>query len=84
MLLLIVYNWVVYVLQHWVRLEIQSDILIHRLYMKVDPADSSYMPSLIVVSAGDTLNNMKEVRTVNIPSTESLVTIIQDINDVCV
>lgn len=26
------------------------DVLVHRLKMVVDPADSSYMPSLVVVS----------------------------------
>lgn len=36
--------------QHWIRLEIFPDVLVHRLKMTVDPADSSYMPSLVVVS----------------------------------
>lgn len=58
------------------------DILLHRLYMKVEPSDSSYMPSLVVISAGDTLNSMKEIRAVNITSSESVVTLLQDLNDV--
>lgn len=37
-------------LQHWIRLELFPDVLVHRLKMIVDPADSSYMPSLVVVS----------------------------------
>lgn len=37
-------------LQHWIRLELFPDVLVHRLKMVVDPADSSYMPSLVVVS----------------------------------
>lgn len=37
-------------LKHWIRLEIFPDVLVHRLKMIVDPADSSYMPSLVVVS----------------------------------
>ena len=37
-------------LQHWIRLELFPDVLVHRLKMTVDPADSSYMPSLVVVS----------------------------------
>lgn len=36
--------------QHWIRLELFPDVLVHRLKMIVDPADSSYMPSLVVVS----------------------------------
>lgn len=31
-------------------MEIFPDVLVHRLKMIVDPADSSYMPSLVVVS----------------------------------
>lgn len=58
------------------------DILLHRLYMKVEPSDSSYMPSLVVISAGDTLSSMKEIRAVNITSSESVVTLLQDLNDV--
>lgn len=41
-----------FTLQHWIRLELFPDVLVHRLKMIVDPADSSYMPSLVVVSGG--------------------------------
>lgn len=58
------------------------DILIHRLYMRVEPTDSSYMPSVVVIYGGDTLNSMKEIRTVNISSTETLVTLLLDVNEV--
>lgn len=77
-------NTLVYVVfsQHWIRLEMLPDILLHRLYMKVEPSDSSYMPSLVVISAGDTLSSMKEIRAVNITSSESVVTLLQDLNDV--
>lgn len=78
-------NNLVYVVvfpQHWIRLEMLPDILLHRLYMKVEPSDSSYMPSLVVISAGDTLSSMKEIRAVNITSSESVVTLLQDLNDV--
>lgn len=77
-------NTLVYIVfsQHWIRLEMLPDILLHRLYMKVEPSDSSYMPSLVVISAGDTLSSMKEIRAVNITSSESVVTLLQDLNDV--
>ena len=35
--------------KHWIRLELQQDVLIHSLRIQVDPADSTYMPSVIVV-----------------------------------
>ncbi|XP_021378315.1 E3 ubiquitin-protein ligase HERC2-like isoform X2 [Mizuhopecten yessoensis] len=68
--------------KHWIRLELQPDILIHRLYMKVDPADSSYMPSLVVLSAGDSINTIKEnIKTVTIGPTDTLVTLLENMND---
>ena len=69
-------------LQHWIRLEIQPDILIHRLYMRVEPSDSSYMPSLVVVRGGESIHNLRELKTVNIGSTETLVMLLQDITEV--
>ncbi|KAL5011340.1 hypothetical protein ScPMuIL_009891 [Solemya velum] len=67
--------------KHWVRLEIQPDILIHRLYMRVEPTDSSYMPSVVTVSSGDTKDSLKELQTINISTTETLITLLQDMND---
>ena len=68
--------------KHWIRLEMQADILVKRLYMRVEPSDSSYMPSLVVVSAGDSINNMKELKTINIGPTDTLVTLLQDLSEV--
>ncbi|KAJ8297784.1 hypothetical protein KUTeg_024315 [Tegillarca granosa] len=67
--------------KHWIRLEMQPDIVIHRLYMRIEPSDSSYMPSLVVISAGDTLSSMKEIRTISVASSETHVTLLQDMND---
>ncbi|GIY42322.1 e3 ubiquitin-protein ligase HERC2 [Caerostris extrusa] len=50
--------------KHWIRLEMQPDVLIHHLHMTVDPSDSSYMPSLIVVNGGPSLSSMKELQTI--------------------
>ncbi len=69
-------------MQHWIRLEIQNDILINRLFMRVEPSDSSYMPSLVVVSGGDSIHNLREVKTVNISATDTLVTLLQDCTEV--
>ena len=71
-----------FLFQHWIRMEMHPDILIHRLYMRVEPTDSSYMPSVVVISGGETLSSMKEIRTVNISSSETMVTLLLDMNEV--
>ncbi|XP_034287268.1 E3 ubiquitin-protein ligase HERC2 isoform X1 [Pantherophis guttatus] len=64
--------------KHWIRLEIFPDVLVHRLKMIVDPADSSYMPSLVVVSGGSSLNNLIELKTININPTDTTVPLLGD------
>ncbi|KAH0501347.1 E3 ubiquitin-protein ligase HERC2 [Microtus ochrogaster] len=64
--------------KHWIRLEIFPDVLVHRLKMIVDPADSSYMPSLVVVSGGSSLNNLIELKTININQTDTTVPLLND------
>ncbi|XP_012892587.1 PREDICTED: E3 ubiquitin-protein ligase HERC2-like, partial [Dipodomys ordii] len=46
--------------------------------MIVDPADSSYMPSLVVVSGGNSLNNLIELKTININPTDTTVSLLND------
>ena len=70
-------------LQHWIRIELYPDLLIQRLTMTVDPSDSSYMPSVVVVSAGDSIQSLKEIKTVHISATESLCTLLEDVQRVC-
>lgn len=60
----------------------QPDIVIHLLRILVDPADSSYMPSLVVVSGGDNFSVMKELSVVNIGCTDTLVTLLSDVREV--
>lgn len=50
--------------------------------MRVEPNDSSYMPSLVVISGGDSIHNLKEIKTVNIGSNEKLVSLLQDMTEV--
>ena len=50
--------------------------------MRVEPSDSSYMPSLVVVRGGESIHNLRELKTVNIGSTETLVMLLQDITEV--
>ena len=60
----------------------QPDILVSQLYMRVEPSDSSYMPSLVVVSGGESSHTMKELKTVNIGATDTLVLLLQDMTEV--
>ncbi|XP_023810269.2 E3 ubiquitin-protein ligase HERC2 isoform X5 [Oryzias latipes] len=64
--------------KHWIRLELFPDVLVHRLKMIVDPADSSYMPSLVVVSGGSSLNNLIELKAININPTDTTVLLLSD------
>ncbi|XP_041055229.1 E3 ubiquitin-protein ligase HERC2 isoform X4 [Carcharodon carcharias] len=64
--------------KHWIRLEIFPDVLVHRLNMVVDPADSSYMPSLVVVSGGNSLDNLIELKTINITPTDTVVMLLNE------
>ena len=74
-----IYNLFCFLLkQHWIRMELYPDLLIQRLTMKVDPSDSSYMPSVVVISAGDSIQMLKEIKTVHISATDSVVTLLED------
>ncbi|XP_059922232.1 E3 ubiquitin-protein ligase HERC2 isoform X1 [Gadus macrocephalus] len=64
--------------KHWIRLELFPDVLVHRLKLVVDPADSSYMPSLVVVSGGSSLNNLIELKTITINPTDTAVPLLTD------
>ena len=68
--------------QHWIRLELYPDLLLHRLAMSIDPADSSYMPSVVAVSVGDSVAQLKEIKSVHIASNDSLVTLLEDVTEV--
>lgn len=61
----------------------QPDMTINRLCMRVDPGDSSYTPSLVVMKAGDSIHNLKEIRTIPIPASETVVTLLSNMTEVC-
>ncbi|KAK7097783.1 E3 ubiquitin-protein ligase HERC2-like isoform X3 [Littorina saxatilis] len=67
--------------KHWIRLEMQPDMVINRLCMRIDPGDSSYTPSLVVISAGESISTLKEMRTIHIPANETVVTLISDMSE---
>lgn len=60
----------------------QPDILVQSLRMKVDPSDSSYMPSVIVVSGGVSFTSMQELATVHVRNTNTIVTLLSDVKKV--
>lgn len=63
-------------------MEMQPDMLVHSLKMTVDPSDSSYTPSLVVVSGGDSFTAMNELTTVNIRNTDTVVSLLSDLKEV--
>lgn len=67
--------------KHWIRLEMNPDVLIHFLRIQVDPADSTYMPSLILVNGGDSLSSLKEIVTVNLSSTDRIVPLLNNVKE---
>ena len=70
------------ILQHWIRLELFSDILVQELTMQVDPADSSYQPSMVTVAVGHTLAEIKELQTVHISPSDTKVVLVQNLTNV--
>ena len=57
------------------------DVLMHSLRIQVDPADSTYMPSVIVVSGGEMLSSLKEIVSVNISPTDRIVTLLSNLKE---
>ncbi|XP_048506982.1 E3 ubiquitin-protein ligase HERC2 isoform X2 [Athalia rosae] len=67
--------------KHWIRLEMLPGILIHSLKITVNPEDSSYMPSVILVSAGDSFSSLLELTTITVRNADTVVTLIQDLRE---
>lgn len=59
-----------------------QDIMIHRLRITVDPNDSSYQPSEVVIYGGENVSSLRELKTVHIGPDDSLVTLLQDMSEV--
>lgn len=64
-------------------MEIYPDVLIYSLKMKVEPADTSYMPSLVRVSAGNSFGTLQELAAVSIHPRDTIVTLLADMHEVC-
>lgn len=69
-------------IQHWIRLELFPDVLVHSLKMKVEPSDTSYMPSLVKISAGSSFSTLQELSAVSIHPQDTVVTLLSDIHEV--
>ena len=63
-------------------MELHAQVLVARLLMRVDPLDSSYMPAHVVVSAGDALHAMRELRRINVAPTDVQVTLLEELSEV--
>lgn len=62
--------------KHWIRMELHPDIVVHSLKVLVDPADGSYTPSLLIISAADSLSGMKEVAAVSVGLQDTWVSLV--------
>lgn len=58
------------------------DTLIHKLMMTVDPSDSSYTPSVIVTSLGESLQSLVEVKTTHVKDNEHIVKLLDNVQEV--
>ncbi len=45
--------------QHWIRVEMQPDVAMYRLQMRVGPYNSDLMPALIVVLGGENPSSLE-------------------------
>jgi len=50
--------------------------------MSVEPSDSSYMPSLLTVSAGSSIPMLRELRTVTVDPSDRCVVLLDNITQV--
>ncbi|KAF5270348.1 hypothetical protein FQR65_LT05536 [Abscondita terminalis] len=66
--------------KHWVRLDMHPDIVVKSLKMIVDSTDNSYMPSVIVVSGGNTVSSLTEINVVNVKATDNTVTLLTNLD----
>ena len=60
----------------------QADILVSLLTMSVEPTDSSYMPSLLTVSGGNSLQSLRELRTVTVEPNDRRVVLLDTLTQV--
>jgi hypothetical protein len=52
--------------KHWIRLKVKDGATITRLSIQIDSNDGNYCPSEVVVLVGDTVSDLKQLRTVRL------------------
>lgn len=52
---------------HWIRASMQKDVHIWQIFLGVAASDSSYMPQFVVVSVGNYLSHLREIKEIFIP-----------------
>jgi len=60
----------------------QPNVLISLLTMTVEPTDSSYMPSVLTVSAGNSVQSLRELRMVSVEPTDRHVVLLDSLSQV--
>lgn len=55
-----------------------SDIIVKSLKMGVDPADNSYMPSVIIISGGSSVSALTELNVVYVRNIDTVVTLLSN------
>ena len=63
-------------------MEMQPNVLISLLTMTVEPTDSSYMPSVLTVSAGNSVQSLRELRMVSVEPTDRHVVLLDSLSQV--
>jgi len=60
----------------------QPDVLVSLLTMSVEPTDSSYMPSLMTISAGNSVQSLHELRTITVEPSDRRVVLLDGVTQV--
>lgn len=68
--------------KHWIRLEMNPDIIVKNIRMGVDPGDNSYMPSVVTVNGGKTLSSMTELNVINVKNSDTSVVLLSNLDKV--
>ncbi|EDV24531.1 uncharacterized protein TRIADDRAFT_56425 [Trichoplax adhaerens] len=64
--------------KHWILLELNANLLIHQLSIDIKPSDSSYMPSVVVVSGGNSMMNLKPLNTIKVGAHDLRITLLEN------
>jgi hypothetical protein len=60
----------------------QPQVGIQSLRIVIDPEDGKFMPSVVIVSAGESFDSMKEISNVKIRSTDTAIKLLSDLKEV--